>query len=92
MPIVKLYPSFPRPKFYQPPDWRYRREGTRGQNPKPKNAELAEDVKTATKPPAFAAEEQKGRDQSGVNKTISCCFKCGKKGHFSRECTQKDGG
>ena len=57
---MQLYPPFARPEFYQPPHWRHRREGARGQNPKPKNAELAEDAKTQTKPPAFAAEEQKG--------------------------------
>ena len=61
---MKLYPSFARPEFYQPPHWRYRREGARGQNPKPKNAELVEEAKTLTQPPAFAAEEQKGRGQS----------------------------
>jgi len=63
MPFLKLYPPFARPEFYQPPNWRYCREGTRGQNPKPKNAELAEGAKTLTSP-AFGAEEQKGKGQS----------------------------
>jgi hypothetical protein len=57
MPFLQLYPPFARPEFYQPPHWRYRREGARGQNPKPKNAELVADAKTLTKPPASAAEE-----------------------------------
>jgi len=81
MPFLKLYPSFARPEFYQPPHWRYRREGARGHNPKQKNCELAEaakascnlsglksiwKVKTQNKPPAFSTEEQKGRGSSGA--------------------------
>ena len=78
---MKLYPPFARPEFYQPPHWRYRREGARGQNPKQKNCELVEAAKTLKQPPAinealkqgankkekkFSTEEQKGRGSSGA--------------------------
>lgn len=64
MPFLKLYPSFARPEFYQPPQWRYRREAARGHNPNQKNCELTEAAKTLNRPPAPATEEQKGSGSS----------------------------
>ena len=64
MPFLKLYPSFVRPEFYQPPQWRYQREAARGQNSSQKSFALAGAAQTLSQHPVPAGEDQKESDSS----------------------------